>query len=400
MNVKQICDCVYYVGVNDRTTARFEGMWALPKGVSYNSYIVKGAAASALIDTVAVAQMPLLLDNIERLADTPKYLVVNHMEPDHSGSIPAIAERYPDLKIVADRIAISMIKGFYHIDDDGRFIEVKDGSTLDLGGGHVLSFHTTPMVHWPETMMTYLSSRGVLFSGDAFGTFGALDGTPSDDSEDTFLRFEEEMRRYYAAIVGKYSPFVQKALAKLSGLELRYLCSTHGPVWSRHLQEAVGLYNRMSRQEPDDGVVVVYGSMYGNTAAMAERFATMLADRGVKVRHIFNAGETELSFILAQVWRYRGLVVASPTYSMDIFPPVEAFVRSLEIRGISGRVAVALGSYAWAPGVAAEKIEKRLSALGLQVIGKEAMQLSLDAGVDSRLDSLADDFTAALAKHS
>lgn len=395
MNLKEICDGVFYVGVNDLTTTRFEGLWALPEGVSYNSYVVKGTDATALIDTVAVGELPEFIDNLLSLASAPSYLIVNHMEPDHSGSIPDIVARFPGIRIVADKIAIGMIRGFYHIDSPDRFIEVTDGSTLDLGGGKVLSFHMTPMVHWPETMMTYLASAKLLFSGDAFGTFGAIQGSPSD-AEVSFASYEPEMRRYYAAIVGKYSPFVQKALSKLQGLPVEYLCTTHGPVWHRHAAEVIALYDRMSRQEQEDGVVIVYGSMYGNTHRMAERFAELITERGVKVRRIFNASYTEQSFILADVWRYKGLVVASPTYSMDIFPPVESFIRALEIRGIRNKVAVALGSYAWAPKMAAEKIDQRLTALGLDTVGKVAMPMSINDKTDTELQALADAFAAKL----
>lgn len=395
MNVKQICDRVHYVGVNDRVTTHFEGMWELPKGVSYNSYIVNGADCAALIDTVAVAEMPELVDNIQRLGVEPRYLIVNHMEPDHSGSIPAIVRRYPGLKIVANKIAIGMIKGFYHLDNPDLYHEVKDGDTLDLGGDVVLRFFMTPMVHWPETMMTYLECSATLFSGDAFGTFGALNGSPLD-SDCELEYYEPEMRRYYASIVGKYSPFVQKAIAKLAGVEIKRICSTHGPVWERHVAEIVKCYDNMSRQTSEDGVIVVYGSMYGNTERMANRFASMLADRGVKVHRIFNAGETELSFILADVWRYKGLVIAAPTYSMEIFPPVEAFVRALEVRGVAGKVVAALGSYAWAPKVAAQKIEERMQAIGLDVVGKVAMPMSLNPSTEEQLELLADAYAAKI----
>lgn len=396
MNVKQICDCVYYVGVNDRVTTHFEGLWELPKGVSYNSYIVKGADKTALIDTVAVAEMPEFIDNILRVAEAPQYLVINHMEPDHSGSIAAVVSRFPGIKIVADKIAIGMVKGFYNLDNPDLYIEVKDGSTLDLGGGHVLSFHTTPMVHWPETMMTYLESRGTLFSGDAFGTFGSLDGGTPSDLDGTFAVFEPEMRRYYAAIVGKYSPFVQKAFAKLDGLKIDYICSTHGPVWHKHISDVIALYDRMSRQDPDDGVVIVYGSMYGNTQRMVERFATMLSERGVEVKRVFNAGETEMSFMLAEAWRYKGIVIASPTYSMDLFPPVEAFVKALEVRDIKNRVVAALGSYAWAPKLAADRIADRMAALRLDVAGKVSMSMSLNSKTEEELTALADCFAEKL----
>lgn len=395
MNVKHICDCVYYVGVNDRVTTLFEGLWPLPKGVSYNSYIVKGESGAALIDTVALAELPNFLDNIKELDVAPAYLVVNHMEPDHSGSIPEIVAHFPSLKIVANKIAIGMIKGFYHLDDPDLYVEVKDGDTIDLGGGVELKFFMTPMVHWPETMMTYLENCGVLFSGDAFGTFGALSGSPLDSDYD-FEYFKPEMHRYYAAIVGKYSPFVQKALAKLQGLKINRICSTHGPVWESRIKEVVDCYDRMSRQESEAGVVIVYGSMYGNTERMVNKFAGMLSDRDVKVQQIFNVGETDLSFILAEVWRYKGLVIASPTYSLEIFPPVETFIKALETRGLSGKTVAALGSYAWAPKVAAEKIAERMGKLGLNVIGKVAMPMSLNSGTEQQLEALADEFAKAI----
>lgn len=395
MNVKQICDCVYYVGVNDRVTELFEGLWSLPKGVSYNSYIVKGDSDAALIDAVAIAELPVFLENIKELGINPSYLIVNHMEPDHSGSIPEIVSHFPSIKIVANKIAIGMIRGFYHLDDPELFVEVKDGDTIELGGGIDLQFFMTPMVHWPETMMTYYGREGVLFSGDAFGTFGALSGSPLDSDYD-FEYFKPEMHRYYASIVGKYSPFVQKALGKLKNLTITKICSTHGPVWKDRIADVVDCYNRLSLQKSEDGVVIVYGSMYGNTERMVNKFATMLSDRGVKVQEVYNAGETELSFILADVWRYKGLVVASPTYSLDIFPPVESFIRALEIRGVKGKVVGALGSYAWAPKVAAEKVYERMAQMGLNVVGKVAMPMSLNPTTEQELENLADEFSKAL----
>lgn len=217
MNFKEITTGVYYAGVNDRVTSHFEGLWPLPYGVSYNSYIVKGDSQLALIDTVRIDEVREFLSNIEQIAGdcSIDYLVINHMEPDHSGSIPEVVRAYPDIKIVTNAQAIGMVKGFYHIDDD-RFIEVKDGGTLDLGN-RTLSFHMTPMVHWPETMMTYLADSKVLFSGDAFGTFGALNGGLIDTEMETDWYFPE-MYRYYSNIVGKYGMFVTRALTKLQGL--------------------------------------------------------------------------------------------------------------------------------------------------------------------------------------
>lgn len=213
MNFKEITKGVYYAGVNDRVTTLFEGLWPLPAGVSYNSYVVKGDDSIALIDTVRIDEVREFLENVRSVAPDRKidYLVVNHMEPDHSGSIPEVVMAYPDIRIVGNAQTIGMIKGFYHIDDDSRFLEVKDGSVLDLGGRE-LQFHLTPMVHWPETMMTYLADCRLLFSGDAFGCFGALNGGVTDSEMETDHYFPE-MYRYYSNIVGKYGKFVQRALA-------------------------------------------------------------------------------------------------------------------------------------------------------------------------------------------
>ena len=397
MNVKQIGESIYYAGVNDRTTTLFEGLWSLPYGVSYNSYIIRGAKHTALIDTVLLGELDRLLDNLESTNTAPDYLIIHHMEPDHSGSIQGLLLKYPNIKIVTNRIAIGMIKGFYHIDNPDTFLEVKDGDTLDLGGGVVLRFVFTPMVHWPETMMSYYEKEHTLFSGDAFGTFGALNGSPHDKDCD-FELFQGEMRRYYASIVGKYSPAVRKAFEKLEGLQIERICSTHGPIWERYVSEVITIYDRMSKQEGEDGVVIVYGSMYGNTERMVNKFANFLEDIEINVKRIYNAGTTDLSLILADVWRYRGLVIAAPTYSMEIFPPVETFIRALEIRGVKNKVVAALGSYAWAPKLAAEKIVERMEKLDVKVTGRVAMLMSLNRSTEEELTTLAEAFSKDLSQ--
>ena len=228
MNIKQIVAGIYYAGVNDRVTSLFEGLWPIPKGVSYNSYIVAGSEKTALIDTVRIDTVRDFFNNIKGLIGDRKidYLVVNHMEPDHSGSIPEIVRAYPELKIIGNAQTVGMIKGFYHIDDPDRFLTIKDGEEVSLGD-MTLRFYLTPMVHWPETMMTYVPERKTLFSGDAFGCFGALSGAVVDTEMTTDLYFPE-MHRYYANIVGKYGMHVQRALKKLAGVEFDYICSTHG----------------------------------------------------------------------------------------------------------------------------------------------------------------------------
>lgn len=378
MNVKEITEGVYYAGVNDRVTALFEGLWPIPEGVSYNSYVVKGEKSTALIDTVRIDEVREFLDNVDRIREERPidYLVINHMEPDHSGSIPEVVRAYPGVKIVGNVQTIGMIKGFYHIDDDSRFLEVKDGGTLDLGG-KTLKFYLTPMVHWPETMMTYLEESGTLFSGDAFGTFGALNGAVTDCEMETD-RYFPEMYRYYADIVGKYGKFVQRALARLSGVDIKWICSTHGPVWHSRIGEVVGLVDRLSRYESEPGVVIVYGSMYGNTAEMAEEVARGLAEAGVTNIIMHDASHSTMSQMIADAYRYEGLVVGSATYSMRLFPPVEEFMNAMETREIKNKVFAAFGSFTWAKGVVGSKMDEYASRMGLDSVGYVVMKQTLD----------------------
>ena len=345
MAITEILPGIHYVGVNDRTTTRFEGLWSLPSGVSYNSYLVIGEKI-ALIDTVEEAFGSRLFENIREVIGERKidYLVVNHMEPDHSSSIAALRLRYPDLRIVGNAKTLQMIGGYYGIGTGT--VEVGEGSTLDLGG-KVLSFHLIPMVHWPETMVTWYADEGVVFSGDAFGTFGALDGGITDSQVEP-ERYWDEMRRYYACIVGKYGVPVQKALQKVVGLPIRTICPTHGPVWQREIPRVVDMYDRLSRYEGEPGAVVAYGSMYGNTEQMAERIARELAEAGVRRIRVHNLSYADPSVVLRDVFRYDTLVVGSPTYNAELFPPVEQLLRRLEARCIPQRNFAFFGSFTWA----------------------------------------------------
>ena len=275
MNITEILPGIHYVGVNDRTTTRFEGLWSLPQGVSYNAYLVADEKV-ALIDTVEEGFGSRLTENIREAIGDRKidYLVINHMEPDHSSSVRALRMLYPDIQIVGNAKTLQMLQGFYGIDTGT--LEVKEGDSISLGS-KTLSFYMAPMVHWPETMVTWCAEAGTLFSGDAFGTFGAIDGGITDSQIDP-SRYWDEMRRYYACIVGKYGGPVQKALAKVRGLNPTTICSTHGPVWQREIPQVMDVYDRLSRYEGEPGVVVAYASMYGNTEQMAERIARELAD--------------------------------------------------------------------------------------------------------------------------
>lgn len=368
--MKKISERIFYVGVNDDDKVMFEGLWPLPLGVSYNSYLVVGEKV-ALIDTVESGFEDEFIGNInEAIGDRPiDYLVVNHMEPDHSSLISYMLERYPSLVILANAKTLPMLKGYHNVSEE-RVQIVAEAENVSLGGCS-LRFYMAPMVHWPETMVTWLEEEGTLFSGDAFGTFGAVDGQIVDD-DDTFEIFRDEMMRYYACIVGKYGNPVQTALKKLSGLDVRRICSTHGPVWEHNVPAVVALYDKMSRYEVERGVCIAYASMYGNTAAAADALAMELDALGVPYAiHDLagnNAGELGLSGALRDVFKYDTIVVGAPTYNNGIFPPAETFMKALQARLIKGRRFYAFGSYTWA-GASVRQLNEYAKSMDFELLG-------------------------------
>jgi flavorubredoxin len=345
--IAKIVDGVYYVGVNDRDTHLFENIWPLTKGVSYNSYLIVDEK-TALIDTVKVNKMKEYIEKITQILDGKPldYLIINHMEPDHSGAISSIVHAFPNVKIVGNKKTFEFIKAMYHF--EGNFNEVKDGDEINLGS-RTLKFYMTPMVHWPETMMTYDTKDKILFSGDAFGGFGSLDGGIFDDEVDISY-FENEIRRYYSNIVGKFGPMVQKALQKLSGLDIKIVCSTHGPVWRTNPMHIVSAYDRWSKYEYEEGVVIAYGTMYGNTEKMADYIARVLAEEGVKNIRVMNTSTTHESFIINEIWRFKGVILGTCTYNNWIFPPMENLVINLSHKGLPNRVFGVFGTYGWSGG--------------------------------------------------
>ena len=336
----------YYVGVNDRNKNLFEGLWPLPDGVSYNSYLIVDEKV-CLIDTVEVDFFSQFLENIQEVIGDREidYLVVNHMEPDHSGSLALIKKYFPGIKILGNKKTFGMIEGFYGIDNDGQ--EVKNGEVLSLGK-HELQFHLTPMVHWPETMMTLDITTHTLFSGDAFGCFGALNGGVID-SEICCDNFWLEMVRYYSNIVGKYGTPVQNALKKLAGTQIDYICSTHGPVWRDYKDKVIAMYDRMSKYETEPGLVICYGTMYGNTERMAEIIAQAASQNGVKNIVLYNISKTHHSYILRDIFRYQGLIVGAPTYNAGLYHEMEVLLSEIANYDIKGNHLLGwFGSHAWA----------------------------------------------------
>ena len=365
--MKQIVNNIYYVGVNDRNKSLFEGLWPLPNGVSYNSYLVVDDKV-ALIDTVEVDFFTQFLENIhEVIGDRAiDYLVINHMEPDHSGSIALIKKYYPDIQIIGNKKTLGMMEGFYGVTD--HEVEVKNGDTIDLGKRQ-LSFVLTPMVHWPETMVTLDATDHVLFSGDAFGCFGALNGGVIDNEIncDTFWL---EMVRYYSNIVGKYGTPVQNALKKLAGIQLDYICSTHGPVWHEHVAKVVSMYDCMSKYETRPGLVICYGTRYGNTERMAEIIATAASEAGVKDIVMYNISKTHHSYILRDIFRYKGLIVGAPTYNNGLYHEMEVLLSEIANKDIKNHLLGWYGSHCWASKAVAKIQEWNDTRLHFEPVGE------------------------------
>ncbi len=381
-----ITNNIYYVGVNDRNKALFEGLWPLPNGVSYNSYLIDDEKV-CLIDTVEVDFFTQFLENIhEVIGDRPiDYLVVNHMEPDHSGSIALIRKYYPGIQVIGNKKTFGMLSGFYGISENE--LEVKNGDTLSLGS-HELKFVLTPMVHWPETMVTLDTSCNVLFSGDAFGCFGALNGGVID-SEINCDTFWLEMVRYYSNIVGKYGTPVQNALKKLAGVKLDYICATHGPVWHTFIDKVIGIYDRLSRYESEEGIVICYGTMYGNTERMAEIIAQAASKAGIKNIVIYNVSKTHHSYILRDIFRYKALIVGAPTYNTSLYHEMDVLLSEVAHKDMKNRLIGWFGSYGWASKAVAKIQEWNDTALHFEAVGEPVeMKQAIDADSRARCEAL------------
>lgn len=378
---------VHYVGVNDRNKTLFENLWPLPYGVSYNSYLIADDDAVVLVDTVDVAFFEVYLKKIRAVIGDRKidYLIINHMEPDHSGSISLIKQYYPDIVLVGNKKTFDMVDGYYGVGGERKV--VAEGDSLKVGR-HDLHFYLVPMVHWPETMVTFDSTDGILFSGDAFGCFGALNGGCIDKNINTEI-YMGEMRRYYSNIVGKFGNPVQKALQKCSGLDIKMICSTHGPVWEEQISEVVAMYDKLSRYEAEEGVVIAYGTMYGNTEQMAEAIAEELSAQGIKNIVMHNVSKTPHSFILADIFRYKALIVGCTTYNMNLYPEMEALLSKVAARDMKNRLIGYFGSFTWAS-AAVKKLGEYAAQLKFEVVGNPVeMKHSMSANNEQQARELA-----------
>nr|WP_300767854.1 FprA family A-type flavoprotein [uncultured Acetatifactor sp.] len=336
----KVTDDILYVGVDDHEVDLFEGQYQVPGGMAYNSYVILDERI-AVMDTVDAGFGALWLGNVEAALGgrRPDYLVVQHMEPDHSACIPLFLEKYPEAQVVATAPAFKMMDQFFSLGAEVKRMPVANGAELDLGR-HKLSFVCAPMVHWPEVMMTYDPADKVLFSADGFGKFGAL-----DVEED----WADEARRYYIGIVGKYGPQVQNVLKKAAGLEIRKICPLHGPVLEENLEYYLGLYDKWSSYEPEeDGVVVAYASVYGHTKAAAARLAEELRDRGVTVA-VYDLARDDMAAAVADAFRYSKLVLACNTYNMSVNPFMHQFLTVLAEHSYQKRTVGLIENGSWAP---------------------------------------------------
>lgn len=351
----KILDNLYYLGVNDRETNLFENMWPLPDGIAYNSYLITDEK-TALLDTVKITKVDGFVDTLKDILGGRDldYLVIHHMEPDHSGCVKTIMELYPNVTIVTNKKARAMMDDYFDIELD-NYIEVKNGDVLDLGE-RKLNFVMTPMVHWPESMVSYESTDKVLFSQDIFGGYGSLNGTIFDD-EMNFEFFRDDIRRYYSNIVGKYSKQAARSLEKVKALDINIICPVHGIIWRTNPDLIVDEYIRLANQVNEEGVIIAYGSMYGNTEKMADYLARFIAEEGIKNVKVYDVSKTNASYILSDIWKYNGLVLGSCTYNNSVYPMMNQLMYTLKMNKLKNHVLGIFGSYGWNGGAVKELTE-------------------------------------------
>ena len=397
---RKITDAVTWVGGSDRRLTLFENLFPIPRGVAYNSYLILDEK-TALIDTVDSSVSRQFLENIFSVLDgrSLDYLVVNHMEPDHCANIEELMFRFPDLKIVGNAKTLDFIRQFYDMSLEGRTIAVKENDMLSLGQ-HTLRFYFAPMVHWPEVMVTYEESEKLLFSADAFGSFGALNGNLFNDEVDFDRDWLADARRYYTNIVGKYGPQVQAALKKLSNLEIRMICPLHGPVWRSDLAYLLDKYNHWSQYVPEERTVtLLYGSMYGDTENAVNILAAGLAEAGVKNIAVYDVSSTHVSTLIAEAFRCSHLVLAAPTYNNGIYPAMLNFLHDMKALNLQNRTVALIENGSWGPSSAKQMRALVEEMKNMQVLEPVVtVKSAVKRGTVEELDKLKDAILSSLAE--
>lgn len=362
-NTRKVTDDIVWVGCNDRRLTLFENLFPIPRGVSYNSYLVMDEKVT-LFDTVDVCVLQQFMENIDYVLDGKEidYLIVQHMEPDHGAGIQEMMRRFPNMKIVANAKTVQMIGQFFDLPQEDRVVLVKEGDTLTTGT-HTFRFVMAPMVHWPEVMVTYEESEKVLFSADAFGTFGALNGNIFSDELEFDKEWLADARRYYANIVGKYGMQTQALLKKAAGLDIQLICSLHGPIWRENLSYIIEKYDKWSKYEPEDKeVVIIYGSVYGHTEQAVDALAGKLAEKGIRHIAAYDVSTTHVSELIAEIFRASHIVLACATYNGGIYPPMENLLNDMKALSVQKRTVALMDNGTWAP-TAGKQIVKKLEEM-------------------------------------
>lgn len=395
---RAITEDLYWIGGSDRRLALFENVYPIPRGVSYNAYLLMDER-TVLLDTVDKSVSDVFLEDLEHLLQGRQldYVIVNHMEPDHCASLGQVLRRYPEATVVCTQKALEMIAQFFGTIPGLRSRIVKEGDTLSAGR-HTLSFVMAPMVHWPEVMVTFDSTDGILFSADAFGTFGALGGNLFADQIPFESQWLEDARRYYTNIVGKYGAQVQALLKKAAGLEIRMLCPLHGPIWRENIGWFLDKYDHWSSYTPEDpAVVIAYGSVYGNTEAAASLLASRLADRGIQNVLLYDVSVTHPSTLVAEAFRCSHLIFASATYNAGIFPCMETLLLELKAHGLKNRTIGLLDNGTWAA-TAGNQMRTLLGSMQGMTILEPVIHIKsgLTEAQLPELDALADAVTASM----
>ena len=360
---RQITNDITYVGVSDRRLSLFENIFPIPRGVSYNSYIINDEK-TALIDAVDYDLSRVFVENVKAALNgkTLDYIVVNHMEPDHAGSLRLICDLYPDAALVATKKAVDMMAQFFGDELKNEKIVVKEGDTVSLGK-HELSFYTAPMVHWPEVMVTYESFEKVLFSADAFGTFGALNGNIFNDEYDIDRDWLPDYRRYYTNICGKYGMQVQSLLKKALTLDIQMICPLHGPVWRSNLVYIINKYDIWSKYEAEgNSVMIAYASIYGNTENAAYYLANELSKLGVKDIAMYDVSSTDVSYLISETVRCSHIVLMSATYNLEIYPKMDDYISDMKRLNVSNKTFAIVDNGTWAP-TAGKKMREAVETL-------------------------------------
>lgn len=398
--VQNITQDILFLGASDRRLALFENVFPIPRGVSYNSYLVKDEK-TVLMDTVDQAVRNRFLENLAfglegRSLD---YVVVNHMEPDHAATLMEVLKAYPQAQVVGNAKTIAMIGQFFDCDISERTVTVKEGDTLNTGR-HTFTFVMAPMVHWPEVMVTYDAADKVLFSADAFGTFGALSGNIFADELDFERDWLDDARRYYANIVGKYGVQVQTLLKKAAGLDIAYICPLHGPIWRENMGWFVEKYQTWSTYAPEDKAVAIFcGSVYGHTENAADIVANRLAEKGVKGIRLYDVSNTDVSELVSEAFRCSHLVLASATYNGAIFTPMENFLLDLKAHNLQNRTVAVIDNGTWAATAGKQMREiagamKNMKVLENGVSLKSSVKETQRVELEALADTLAADILA------